>query len=697
MAYANPTATWVSTPLLVPKPGPALFRFTVDIRPINAFTERHQFPMPNIENELTNLGDAKCFALFDLSHSYWQFMLDRRAQPLQSFITPDGIFSPTRVLHGTIHAVTYLQSTLSAHLPASLKNNLLFWLDDILLYDTSPKKLFASTRIFFQFCVKRNLRLHPGKCVLFSTSVRWGGRLISAKGIRYDPARHEVLLNMESPTNGAHLQQFLCALQWVKNGILSFSEIAEPLHAFMELVYAKASKRTKSAVGRVQLVDLGWSERENDAFESCKRALAKQVTLAHRDDQKRLSVYTDASDYFWSGIVTQVPSNDINLPHTDKRHEPLGFLSGRFSRQQLRWSTIEKEAYAVLVTLERMHWLLATPSGFDLFTDHNNLIFLFDPTSVSSDLSLGTVRNVLRWAVRLTLYDYTCFDIPGLINVWADLLTRWSANPTVCRLAQIPPLPSTANGDFVWPTVSELDELQTKYANDRPELLIVKDNLWRNASGAIWIPKEADEMHLRLCIIAHTGPSGHRAADATERTLRTHFFWHTMTADARTFIQSCMHCLSTKGGEKIPRPFGRAVHGLKVNALLQFDYIDLGPGTDGAKYVPILRDEHSNYCWLFPVADTAAEHAARSILDWCAAFGVPDMLMSDGPTHFKNETIRILTKSLKVPHHFTLPYNPCSNGAVERLGKELVRTMRTMVSEFRMDFKEWPDVLPLVQ
>ena len=63
----------------------------------------------------------------------------------------------------------------------------------------------------------------------------------------------------------------------------------------------------------------------------------------------------------------------------------------------------------------------------------------------------------------------------------------------------------------------------------------------------------------------------------------------------------------------------------------------------------------------------------------------------------KNETVRLLTKGLKVPHHFTLPYTPWSNGSIERLGKELLRVFRSVISELRMRFEEWPDLVPLVQ
>lgn len=137
-------------------------------------------------------------------------------------------------------------------------------------------------------------------------------------------------------------------------------------------------QRTKRAVARNS-----WSAHDRGdsglvTFEACKNALANQVTLSHGDESQRLFVYTDASKTVWSGIVTLVPMLDLAKPHKEQRHDPLAFLSSRLNRIQLGWSILEKEAYAALVTLDRMHWVAATPAGFDLYTDHNNLIVIFD-------------------------------------------------------------------------------------------------------------------------------------------------------------------------------------------------------------------------------------------------------------------------------------------------------------------------------
>lgn len=71
--------------------------------------------------------------------------------------------------------------------------------------------------------------------------------------------------------------------------------------------------------------------------------------------------------------------------------------------------------------------------------------------------------------------------------------------------------------------------------------------------------------------------------------------------------------------------------------------------------------------------------------------------MSDGPTHFKNAIFRELTKAFNVPHHFSLPYNTWSNFVVVNLVKDLFRNLSSIVSELRMGFDDWPDLLPFIE
>lgn len=133
-------------------------------------------------------------------------------------------------------------------------------------------------------------------------------------------------------------------------------------------------------------------------------------------------------------MITQVPYEALGERHINQPHQPLAFLAGHFSGPQLGWSTLEKVAFEIMATIEGMHWILATKDLFDLFTDHHNLIYFFDPLAVVSDLSQTSLSKVLRWTVRLSGYNYTSIHIKGIDNVSADLLGRWSAPAFMRRI-----------------------------------------------------------------------------------------------------------------------------------------------------------------------------------------------------------------------------------------------------------------------
>jgi len=134
-------------PLIVPKSGADKFRLTVDLRPINAQTRKNVWPMPLPEPMLAKLTGSNLFFKLDFLHGYWQFPLSKESQECQSFHTPFGVFTPTRVLHGATNAVSYFQSSME-----NLFSNidLLIWLDDMLGYAPNEERWIHILRETFK-------------------------------------------------------------------------------------------------------------------------------------------------------------------------------------------------------------------------------------------------------------------------------------------------------------------------------------------------------------------------------------------------------------------------------------------------------------------------------------------------------------------------------------------------------------------
>ena len=88
-------------------------------------------------------------------------------------------------------------------------------------------------------------------------------------------------------------------------------------------------------------------------------------------------------------------------------------MSKLLSAQEIRWSTIEKEAYAIVYALKKFEYLLRDRK-FLLKTDHKNLIYI--------DKELNA--KVKRWKIMIQEYEFDIGYIEGPKNFVADAMSR---------------------------------------------------------------------------------------------------------------------------------------------------------------------------------------------------------------------------------------------------------------------------------
>ena len=111
----------------------------------------------------------------------------------------------------------------------------------------------------------------------------------------------------------------------------------------------------------------------------------------------------------------------------------------------------------------------------------------------------------------------------------------------------------------------------------------------------------------------------------------------------------------------------------------------------------VIMNDLSNFVSLEPAEACTAEVAAKHLLNWCKTMGVPRVWVSDTATPFKNRVIAQLSDALKVGHRFAVAYTTWSNGTCERMVREVVRALKSILSEQRKQVAEWVDVLPAAQ
>jgi hypothetical protein len=121
------------------------------------------------------------------------------------------MYTPTRVQHGTTSATVHMQSIMK-DLMQDIRHSVKIWLDENMIHVTDEEKLLEMLKYFFKKCLQHGLFLHAAKCNLYGTEARYCGRIITARGVRYDPRTMSTLHHMGTPQNGGDLVQYVAAL-----------------------------------------------------------------------------------------------------------------------------------------------------------------------------------------------------------------------------------------------------------------------------------------------------------------------------------------------------------------------------------------------------------------------------------------------------------------------------------------------------
>ena len=120
------------------------------------------------------------------------------------------------------------------------------------------------------------------------------------------------------------------------------------------------------------------TQLEISAFEELKRCITEAPVLVAPRIGEPFRLYTDASQYAVGSCLAQ----------TDEHGEEhaIAYGSQKLTPTQCAWSTIEKEAYAVVWALNRFRPIIFG-SQIAVFTDHNPLKFLTECAPKSAKLT----------------------------------------------------------------------------------------------------------------------------------------------------------------------------------------------------------------------------------------------------------------------------------------------------------------------
>lgn len=228
------------------------------------------------------------------------------------------------------------------------------------------------------------------------------GHIVSAEGIKTDPAKVAAVQDFPTPQSIKDVQRFLGLAGWYHRFFPNFSAKAAPLHALKQ---KKASWI--------------WTEQCQHALEIIKRDLTQTPVLTPPDFNKTFKVQTDASEIGLGALLTQEIEGEEHV---------VSYASRLLRGADKAYSVSEKECLAVVWAVEKWrHYLEGQP--FEVVTDHASLTWVFQHSKPNSWL--------IRWTIRLQGFQFTVKYRKGICNVVADVLSRNQEHPGSSELLAV--------------------------------------------------------------------------------------------------------------------------------------------------------------------------------------------------------------------------------------------------------------------
>ena len=447
-------------------------RLIFDLRKLNSYTIRDNFPLPNIRLLLQTLYGKRHFALLDLKDSYQSIKIKEEDQVKAAIVTANQVLIPKRMSYGFCNAPSHFSRTI-ARVVGPIKG-CVNYMDDIILTGDLAVDLLDTLDKVLDNLKKAGFKINLSKVTLFKKKIKLLGVVFSPAGVSSDPNKIAAITAIPPPTTVTELRRFLGASNFHSEFVPCYADLVEPL-----LSYISGDSKDSFTL----------SEPALQAFEALKQALAKPVKLNLIDRNRPTYLETDASYHGYGSCCYQVAYFDKDSVDKlkawqadiqNRSHEELDlqakeaielyiktgntpeppvskppnetppenpfltsqiksktlknvffliqinfYYAKKFSAtQQKSYSSLMKELCSVLITIEKKCDLLLLGSQLIVLSDAKPVIYLFHQVSGQAIMS--------RYLARLSSYPFSILirHKSGKNLALADTLSRaWVLDP----------------------------------------------------------------------------------------------------------------------------------------------------------------------------------------------------------------------------------------------------------------------------
>lgn len=660
---------WVSPIVIVPKPhDPEAIRLCVDMRSANKAIKRVRHPTPTIDDIITTVNGATWFTKLDLNEGYHQLEIEEESRSITTFSTHLGLRRYKRLNFGINSAAEIFQDTIRqvlVNIPQVMNIS-----DDILVFGTTKAQHDEALEAVLERLQSSGLTVNKNKCTFAARKLSFFGFEFSEKGMRPDPKKVKMFLEMPEPQNVSEVRSILGMINYCGRFIPNLSTLTQPLRALT----VKESKWE-------------WGEKQTQAFETLKKELSNSKDRAnvYFDTTKPTHLIVDAGPEGLGAILSQPNKESPGI---------IACASRSLSDTEKRYSQIEKEMLAITWAVEHFKIYLFG-SEFKILSDHKPLINIINNTNSKTSTRLE------RLLLRLQGYSFNIEHTPGASNP-SDFLSRHpepyraihneeDLDIIVNRITDTS-IPIAITRDMVAQETNKdecLQKLKTAiyatsndtlwkqpelkpYAQIKYELAVTSDGIIIRGNRIV-IPKTIQEQVINL---AH---KGHQGITKTKRLLRDKVWFPNIDSLVEKKVGKCIPCqATTKKSTREP---------IQSTPLPQYPWqklsLDfLGP-LPNKKYIMVIIDDYSRFPIINIIRSTSSEEVNQTLNRVFTLFGIPEEIKSDNGPPFNSEKFSVYWKNRGCHHRKITPLWPEANGTAERFMKTLEKTIRTAIIERR--------------
>ena len=259
------------------------------------------------------------------------------------------MYQYTRLPFGVTNGVSFFQRLVDELIEKYKLSGTFAYLDNITVSGVNKNDHDIKLNALLNAAKSEGLTFNDSKCTYCRTKIDLLGYRVSHNVIQPDPERLRPLLEMKCPNSKNELRKVIGMFSYYAKWVHNFS------HKIRPLIQANLSS------------SFPLSEKSLNAFHLLRKELCS-ACLTCIKERVPFVVECDASNHTLSATLNQ-------------GGQPVAFHSRTFTPTEFRYSTVEKEAVAIIDAVRKWsHFLYG--KRFTLLTDQQAVSYMFNPTKL---------------------------------------------------------------------------------------------------------------------------------------------------------------------------------------------------------------------------------------------------------------------------------------------------------------------------